>query len=192
MTDIKVTQWFALKTIFSREQIVEKHLVKFCREQTIEKHLAEQNVQCFIPMKYKVIVKDERKQRILVPAIHNIVFVNSTRALLDDYIARKGGIYSVQYMRDLVTNEPIIIPQQQMTNFMLVTGTHSDDLIYLNDPFEKFSQHEKVQVSGGLLEGMEGHVVRIRRDRKVVVSIYGVVAVAVSGIHPPLLKRINQ
>lgn len=178
MTDTKATQWFALKTIF-------------CREQIVEKHLTEQNIQCFIPMKYKVIVKDERRQHILVPAIHNIVFVNSIRALLDDYIVQKGGFYSVQYMRDLVTNEPIIIPQQQMINFMLVTGTHLDNLIYLNDNFEKFTHHEKVQVTGGILEGMEGHVVRIRKDRKVVVSIYGVVAVAVSGIHPSLLRKIN-
>lgn len=178
MTDTKTNQWFALKTIFCREQIVEKHLI-------------EQSVQCFIPMKYKVIVKDERRQRILVPAIHNLIFVKSTRVLLDDYIARKGNFYSVQYIKNLETNEPIIIPQQQMSNFMLVAGAHLDDLIYLNDSFEKFSQHEKVQVIGGVLEGMEGHVVRIRRDRKVVISIYGVVAVAVSGIHPSLLKKIN-
>lgn len=178
MTDTNAPQWFALKTAF-------------CREQLIEKHLSEQKVQCFIPMKHKDIIKDERKQRILVPAIHNIIFVNTTRALLDDYIARKGTYFAVQYIRDLGSNEPIVIPVQQMNNFMLVAGTHNDDLIYLKDSFEKFAQHEKVQVTGGQLEGMEGHVVRIRRDRKVVVSIYGVVAVAVSDIHPSLLRKIN-
>lgn len=178
MIDTKKTQWFVLKTIF-------------CREQIVEKHLTEQSIECFIPMKYKIIVRGEQRKRILEPAIHNIVFVNSTRALLDDYIIQKGEFYSVQYMRDLVTNDPIIIPQQQMTNFMLVAGTYFDDLIYLNDSFEKFAYHEKVQVTGGILEGMEGHVVRIRKDRKVVVSIYGVVAVAVSGIHPSLLRKIN-
>lgn len=178
MTDTKTNQWFALKT-------------KYCREQIVHKHLTEQSIECFIPMKYKIIIKDEQKQRILEPAIHNIVFVNSTRTILDDYIIQKGRFYSVQYIRNLVTNEPIIIPQQQMTNFMLVAGTYLDDLIYLNDGFEKFVYHEKVQVTGGLLEGMEGHIVRIRKDRKVVISIYGVVAVAVSGIHPSLLKKIN-
>lgn len=178
MTDIKSTQWFALKT-------------KYCRERMVEKHLNSQNIECFIPMKYEVVVKNERRQRILVPAIHNLVFVKSTQVLLDDYIARRGSSYSVQYVKNLKTNEPIIIPQQQMANFMLVAGSHIDDLIYLNDSFEKFSQHEKVQVIGGVLEGLKGHVVRIRRDRKVVVSIYGVVAVAISGIHPSLLKKTD-
>ena len=78
-----------------------------------------------------------------------------------------------------------------MTSFMLVAATHDEELIYLKDSFEKFTQHEKVQVMGGLFEGLEGHVVRIRRDRKVVVSIYGVAAIAISGIHSSLLKKIN-
>lgn len=177
MNNPQPTQWFVLRT-------------KFCRELKIKEHLTEKNVQSFVPMKYELIIKDERKQRIEVPAIHNMVFVYSTREILDDFMAQSNLKDSIQYISRTNTREPIIIPQQEMTNFMLVTGTLQENLIYLNDGIKKFEKNDRVHVTGGLLEGLEGYIVRIRRDRKIVVSLQGVVAVAISGIHPSLLRKI--
>ncbi len=75
---------------------------------------------------------------------------------------------------------------------MLIAGAYQEDLIYLNDSIGKFSTNDRVRVIGGHFENFEGYVVRIRRDRKLVVSIQGVVAVAISNIHPSLLRKIEN
>ncbi|WP_321332870.1 UpxY family transcription antiterminator [uncultured Bacteroides sp.] len=178
MYAIQSAQWFVLRTNYSREL-------------KVMKQLADKNIQCFIPMKYKNIIKDEQRKRIKVPYIHNMVFVNIARNILDSFIAQSDFNCPVSYMKKNNSNEPIIIPQQEMNNFMLVAGCNQENLIFLNDGIEKFAQSDQVRVIGGLLEGLEGYVVRIRRDRKVVVSLQGVVAVAISGIHPSLLEKIH-
>lgn len=48
-----------------------------------------------------------------------------------------------------------------------------------------------MRVTAGLFEGIEGYVVRIRRDRKLVVQLYGIIAIAISGIHHSLLEIID-
>jgi transcription antitermination factor NusG len=50
-----------------------------------------------------------------------------------------------------------------------------------------------VRIIGGDFEGMEGVFIKIKgkRDRRVVVAIQGVIAVAIATIHPDLIQIIN-
>lgn len=50
---------------------------------------------------------------------------------------------------------------------------------------------DKVRVLGGIFEGAEGTLKRIKGDRRVVVSIPGVIAVATANIHASLLEKIE-
>ena len=43
----------------------------------------------------------------------------------------------------------------------------------------------------GVFEGAEGVLVRVKGDRRVVVAIEGLVAVATTFIHPSMLEKIN-
>ena len=45
-------------------------------------------------------------------------------------------------------------------------------------------------VTDGPFKGAEGHIRRIKKDRRLVVTIAGVVAVATTYIHPSMLKKI--
>ena len=49
-----------------------------------------------------------------------------------------------------------------------------------------------MRVTGGPFKGAEGHIKRIKRDRRLVVTIRGVVAVATTYIHPSLLRRVEE
>lgn len=54
-----------------------------------------------------------------------------------------------------------------------------------------FKKGERVRVTGGLFEGVEGEFVRVKGDRRVVVSIQGVMAIATAFIHPSLIEPVN-
>jgi transcription antitermination factor NusG len=47
-------------------------------------------------------------------------------------------------------------------------------------------------VTDGPFKGAEGHIKRIKRDRRLIVSIDGVVAVATTYIHPKFLKKVDM
>ena len=49
---------------------------------------------------------------------------------------------------------------------------------------------QRVRITGGVFEGVEGEFVRIKDDRRVVVVIQGLMAVATAFIHPSLIEQI--
>ena len=56
-------------------------------------------------------------------------------------------------------------------------------ITFLRDPFVKFSKdHVKLRVLTGIMAGQEGYVVRILRDRQLVMDLGGY-AVAISNVH---------
>ena len=50
---------------------------------------------------------------------------------------------------------------------------------------------DKVRITGGIFSGVEGVFVRVKGDRRVVVSIQGIMAVATAFIHPSLIEKIE-
>ena len=92
---------------------------------------------------------------------------------------------------DRETSKPITVPDHQMENFIKVAGTYEEKLIYLNPEPGDFSQGERVRIIGGPFEGAEGVFVRIKRDRRVLVSVPGLVAVATTYVHPSMIEKIT-
>ena len=56
----------------------------------------------------------------------------------------------------------------------------------------KLYKGDKVKITGGVFEGAEGYFMRIKGDRRVVVCINGIVAVATAFVHPSLVEKIND
>ncbi len=169
--------WFAIRTTY-------------CREFLLKKQLEEKEIQTFIPMRYELIITDEQQKYVEVPAIHNLIFIRSTRLFLDEYQARRDGV-PMYYMFDSVTKQPVVVRDSDMDAFIRVTQLCNKNLLYLKDNIEKFNSNPKVRVMDGQFAGAEGYVVRIRRDRKVVLVLDGIIAVAISGIHHSLLQIIE-
>ena len=91
---------------------------------------------------------------------------------------------------DRETRQPIIVPDIQMRSFMAVAGNCDHQLVYLELSTVSFRKGERVRVTGGIFEGVEGEFIRVKNDRRVVVSIRGVMAVATTFIHPSLIEPI--
>ena len=138
-------------------------------------------------MRYEYVVRKERRLRKLVPAVHNLVFVRSTRERMDEIKNEPGMNIPIRYIMDRETRQPIVIPDSQMRSFIAVSGTYDQAVLYLN-----LSQGTRVRITGGIFEGVEGVFVRVRHDRRVVVNIEGVMAVATTFVHASLVEEIGD
>ena len=98
----------------------------------------------------------------------------------------------IRYIMNHETHQPIIVPTKQMQDFIAVAGTMNEQLIYLEPDMSSFTKGDRVRVTGGVFAGAEGQFMRIRGDRRVVVCIPGIAAVATAFVHPSLVEKISD
>jgi hypothetical protein len=75
--------------------------------------------------------------------------------------------------------------------FLFVCTAGEQGLTYLGDDRPEYHQGDRVRVIDGPFKGAEGHIKRIKKDRRLVVTVSGVAAVATSYIHPSLLEVVS-
>jgi len=176
-TEKETESWYAMRATYRRESDAMRLLEK-------------EQLGCFVPMQYKICIKKGRKVRVLVPVIHNLLFVH---ACLSDVQRVKSQVTYLQYITDTRSGRKIIVPDSQMQRFIAVAGTCNDHLLYFRPDELNLSKGTKVRVVGGDFEGYEGIFLKVKgaRDRRVVVAIQGVIAVALATIHPDLIEVIG-
>ena len=171
--------WYAVRVTYSRELF-------------FKEYLDAAGIENYIPMRYEYVVRKERRLRKLVPAVHNLVFVRSTRERMDEIKNEPGMNIPIRYIMDRETRQPIVIPDSQMRSFIAVSGTYDQAVLYLEPTELNLSQGTRVRITGGIFEGVEGVFVRVRHDRRVVVNIEGVMAVATTFVHASLVEEIGD
>lgn len=136
--------------------------ITYSRELALKNYLDSKQIENFIPMRYEYIVRNECKIRKLVPAIHNLVFVRSTRKQLEEIKEAKGAILPIRYIMDCETQQPITIPDVQMRSFIAVAGNCDQQVVYLDPTTINLKRGQRVRITGGVFEGVEGEFVRIK------------------------------
>lgn len=164
--------------------------VTYNREMKVKASLDDAGVESFIPMCYKDVVVRARRVRKLVPSVHNLIFIKMSDSEMKQFKATTS--LPIRYIMDPHTKKPIIVPERQMDNFISVSATNDDGLIYLSPDQINISRGDRVRIIGGMFSGCEGTLMRIRGDRRLVVSIPGVMAVATTFIHPSLIMKIDE
>ena len=165
--------WFAVRVSYSREL-------------TLKSILDKENIESFIPMCYGMVMKGGKRVRRLVPAIHNLVFVHSTRKRIDALKDELEGTMPIRFIMNREHCRPVVIPDVQMRSFILVAGSHDEPILYMEAAELNLVKGQKVRITDGVFKGVIGEFVRIRHDRRVVVNIEGVMAVATPCIPPSL------
>ena len=175
--DKETEVWFAMRATYRRE-LEAMHL------------LEKANIGCFISMQYKISICRGRKVRALVPVIRNLVFVHARPSEVQRF---KSQITYLQYITDTRSGQKIIIPDHDMQRFIAVAGTYNDHLLYFQPEELNLSKGTKVRITGGDFEGQEGVFLKVKgaRDRRVVIAIQGIIAVAMATIHPDLIEVIK-
>lgn len=85
---------------------------------------------------------------------------------------------------------PVVVPDKEMEIFRIVTSAGDPGLKFLGNDPEQYRQGDKVRVTDGPFKGAEGYIKRIKKDRRLVVTISGVAAIATSFIPPELLEKV--
>ena len=93
---------------------------------------------------------------------------------------------------DFKTKEPTIVPDKELEIFRIITSSNDTGLQFLDDDPVKYQKGDKVRVTDGPFKGAEGYIVRIKKDRRLVVTITGVAAIATSFIPPELLEKVDE
>ncbi len=94
--------------------------------------------------------------------------------------------------RNVERTRPAAIPDREMEVFRFVVTSGQQGLTLLGDDRPEYHLGDRVVVTDGPFKGAEGHIKRIKKDRRLVVSIPGVVAVATAYIHPSFLKKVES
>ena len=183
------SSWYALRVSYSRELKVQKALDAL-------------GVKTFVPMMWKrcpvkpgmtkpatttSAVNSDRK---LVPAVGNLCFAYSTRTALEDFIRGYGEASPVHFYWDRTANRPLTVPDKAMNDFITVASTLDEDIVYVTEITAKLREGQTVTVKDGPFKGVEGKVVRIRKSRRVLVELPGMLAVATTYIDPVNLEII--
>ena len=170
--------------------------VTYHREMKIKTLLDEIGVETFLPMHWEMVeTKNGGKKRMLLPAIHNLVFVKSTQEFLTELKMTRTEFAPMRYimkrpMSKGEKGEIVFVPDQQMENFMRVASVQDDRVMFLenNDFINKIGQH--VKVIDGYFSGVEGVVKRINKNKRIVVQLEGIAAVAIAFVPANQLSLI--
>ena len=82
--------------------------------------------------------------------------------------------------------------EKEMEDFMRVTNDKSSDILYLDNPDVAATKGTPVEVMFGQYKGIQGKLLRVRKDRKVVLQLAGMVAIALSGIPMEWCRIIEE
>lgn len=162
--------------------------VTYSRELKAQKLLQEAEVECYVPMRWE----RSEKGKHFVPAVHNLIFVRSSRGFLDDYKRKVENECPLRYMMDKGTGLPMVVRDKEMEDFIRVTTDRDKGILYLDDVSTVIAKGTPVEIVNGPFKGVRGKLLRIRRDRKVVLQLAGVVAVAVDGIPMQWCKVVDD
>lgn len=122
--------------------------------------------------------------------IGSLVFMQATEDYLKQFESQHFD--KIWVYRDIESKKHSIIPDREMEVFISVCSAGKQGLTFLGDDKPAYHQGDKVRVTEGPFKGAEGYITRIKKDRRLVVSIQGVVAVATTYIHPQFLKVIES
>lgn len=176
-------QWFPMR-------------VTYHRETRIKTLLDEMGIENFLPMHWVMVeTKNGGKKRMLLPAIHNLIFVKSTQEFLTELKMTREEFAPMRYLmkRSLSSKGKgniIVVPNWQMENFIRVASVQDDRVMFLenNDFINKVGQ--RVKVTDGYFAGVEGVIKRINKNKRIVVQLEGVAAVAIAFVPASQLSLI--
>ena len=172
------TYWYVLRVTYSREL-------------KIKALLEERGIQTFVPMAYRKETIDGKTRKKLVPAVNNLCFVCWHRQGIDTLIASYGEKSPVHYYWDRTAGRPMTVPQRAMEDFIKVASTLDEDLIYITEISDKLREGQQVKVKSGSFAGVTGKIVRIRKSRRILVELPGMLAVASTYVSPENVEILD-
>ena len=177
--------WFPMRVTYGRGMKVKTELDRI-------------EIESFLPMKCRVVESrtdgNVELQRELVPAISNLIFVRSKQERITELKRTNEVLEPLRYMLDYTNGDgPVImtVGDREMENFMRVASKTDDSVMFLDENTIVGKEGKRVKIMGGAFEGVEGVIRRVKRCKRVVVEIEGVMSVAIAHVPVGWLKELS-
>ena len=173
--------------------------VTYGREEVIKHALDELSVRNFLPMQRLRGWVDDKgvPHQHLEPAIRNLIFINSSQRRITELKMFNKDCLPLRYFTNPFSHDDddylLTVPDRQMDNFIRVASVQDDRLVYL-DPNAEFlrTPGRRVRIIDGDFRDAEGVIKRIKNNKRVVVEIQGVAAVAIAFVPAIWLQPLEE
>lgn len=160
---------------------------------SIEELLKKDSVTHFVHKTIKYVPRHRNRGgmcEVETPSVSGLIFLQGNPKTLQDYLDKNIKPYKL--CKNCSTGKVATIPCNQMEPFMRVAETEPERLRFLLRPFVYYSKNRTLlRIVTGEYAGLEGYVIRIARDRKLVMDVGGM-AVALSGVHAERFEEVNK
>lgn len=162
------------------------------RVKVFEEQLTMDDRSFFVHKTLRYFKKDgsRRVQKKEMPTISGLIFMQGRpediQAYLDDKFPQS------HLCKNCSTGRVAQIADSQMRPFMRINAIAPERLRFLLRPFHYYARNRiLLRITSGELAGLEGYVIRIDRDRRLVMDVGGM-SVAVSGVHAEKFEEVEQ
>ena len=160
---------------------------------SIEDQLKKDGVTHFVHKTIKYVPRHRNRggmREVETPSVSGLIFLQGNPELLQNYLDKNKKPYKL--CKNCSTGKVATIPCNQMEPFMRVAETEPERLRFLLRPFVYYSKNRTLlRILTGEYAGLEGYVIRIARDRRLVIDVGGM-AVAISGVHAERFEEVNK
>ncbi len=160
---------------------------------SIEEQLKKDGVTHFVHKTIKYVPRHRNRggmREVETSSVSGLIFLQGDPEILQDYLDKNIKPYKL--CKNCSTGKVATIPCNQMEPFMRVAETEPERLRFLLRPFVYYSKNRTLlRIVTGEYAGLEGYVIRIARDRKLVMDVGGM-AVVLSGVHAERFEEVNK
>lgn len=152
------------------------------KELKVRDDIRNYGLEAFVPLKYEIKTIKHQKHRALVPAIPGLMFAKGTLEELKEYI-QDHSHYPVYLRKSTFSNKEdyLTVRTKEMEEFIAVTEDNEAHITYFRPEEINLQAGDRIRVKGGLYDGKEGIVMRIKgkRNKHLVVQIPGMLVAAI-------------
>lgn len=124
------------------------------------------------------------------PTISGLIFIQGKTKVIKKYLWQRFPQYHL--VNDCSTRKAAVIPDSVMQPFMRIAGTDPSRIRFLVNPLTHYAEgNTLVEIMTGPLAGLQGYIIRIDRDRKLVIGV-GDMTVAIGGVHKENFEKVEE
>lgn len=124
------------------------------------------------------------------PTISGLIFIQGKTKVIKKYLWERFPQYHL--VNDCSTRKAAVIPDSVMQPFMRIANTAPSRIRFLVNPLTHYAEgNTLVEIMTGPLAGLQGYIIRIDRDRKLVIGV-GDMTVAIGGVHKENFEKVEE
>lgn len=154
------------------------------------KLLEDHGYRVFTPMVWKLRRKGPRQEKIQIPVIHDLLFVESSRKELDPLVERVATL-QYRFRKGGRFGEAMTVGDEEMSRFIRAVEASREPLYYSPSEITPQMVGKPVRIVGGPLDGMTGNLLSIKgmRKRRLIVELPGMITSAVE-VDPDFIQFV--